>query len=950
MKPPADTVPALHVVLDPELPATSSQLCARFETIIAQQDSPSRSLILTYLKRFLEQSHKAIQSHFEQGLMNGYETARLIANLHDLILTALYEYTIAHITHIANPIPAEKVAICAVGGYGRREMAPGSDIDLLFLVGDKNSSAYSENVTEYILYMLWDLGLKVGHAVRSTEQCLNLCRDDQTILTAMLDRRLLCGDEQVFNHLTQKFNRQPFKRRIRAFIKAKLDERENRHNQEGNSRYIIEPNIKKGKGGLRDLHALYWIVHFLDRTGTVTNPQLGQAYIDMDLFSQSEARRFANAADFLWRTRIHLHYNAPHPTETLSFDMQPVIARKMGYANGPDEFVVEKFMREYFFNAREVGALTHIATTKLDARHKLHLPRGAVRFLPPLYRNMKEPGFVIESGRLNFADPLTIRHSPALILKLFEIAGRHNLNIHPDAFAAINFRRNLIDNQFRSDPHIAEIFKNILLHSQGLFATLKLMNEADVLGRYLLEFGGIVARTQFNMYHAYTVDEHTLRLLDYYKDLELGALEKDHPDLTAIVQAFDEDQRLSLYMACLLHDTGKGHGDQCIEGARLARRACNRIGMSKAQTERVTWLVRSHLEMNETAQRRDISDPDTITIFARHVGSLRRLNMLYALTVVDIRAVGPNIWNDWKGSLLSQLYQLTANVLKNRSDLEPLAKSTTIKTQLMDRLADNLGARITPIIDALPNHYWTSFNMIDLIHHARFFNRAIKSQTDYTIHIRINKTRDITELWFLGQDRPGLFTDLTLAIGACNANIVGARIHTGQTPPNLTRALVMNVFYLHDTRQRAFGLKNTSLFKKLSEHIYLAAQGQTQDIHLPIQRSNRRQDAIPVQPKVRFIDLKNTSTFILEFETRDQESILLHNISKCLNQTDLNILSAHIENIGIRILNAFYVRPLSGQAFTLKQRQALQANLLALSNNSEAQDKQHNSSGQYPCN
>jgi len=264
----------------------------------------------------------------------------------------------------------------------------------------------------------------------------------------------------------------------------------------------------------------------------------------MGLFDAVAATRFVRAADFLWRARIWLHYISGRPTESLSFDKQTVLARKMGYASGPIEIAVEKFMREYFTNAKEVGALTRIACAKLEAEKAILLPKGLDVFLPNSRRNIKNRDFVLDHGRLMFSDPLTIREKPSMILQLFETAGRRNLDIHPDAFSAIDFRRNLIDNDFRKSP-----------------------DEAGVLGRYLIEFGGIVARTQFNMHHAYTVDEHTLRLVDNFHNILSGEFEKEHPVSTGIVSGFTEEQKLILYLTCLLHDTGKGQGDQCIEGA-----------------------------------------------------------------------------------------------------------------------------------------------------------------------------------------------------------------------------------------------------------------------------------------------------------------------------------------------------------------------------------------------
>ena len=404
------------------------------------ESAKSRPYVLELLKETLHSAMTDTKTRFMKGRLGGLETARLIAAIHDDIITALFDFVVTHIYRASNPTKAERLALCAVGGYGRGEMAPQSDVDLLFLIADKKGSAFTENVTEYILYMLWDMGLKVGHSIRTIDQSISLAKDDQTILTALLDLRFLKGDKDLAKALFAKFRKDVAKGKGRRYISGKLQERDERHAREGNSRYVIEPNIKEGKGGLRDLHVLYWIARFLDRNGEITDPQRASDYVKMGLFDKAAATRFVRAADFLWRARIHLHYHAGRATESLSFDHQTVLSRKMGQASGPIEEAVEKFMREYFTNAREVGALTRIACAKLESDNAILLPKGIDRFLPTARRQMKEEGFVTDHGRLMFEDPMQIRENPALIMHLFEVSGRYNLDIHPDAFSAINFR------------------------------------------------------------------------------------------------------------------------------------------------------------------------------------------------------------------------------------------------------------------------------------------------------------------------------------------------------------------------------------------------------------------------------------------------------------------------------------------------------------------------------
>jgi len=900
------SIPARPRAPDPGL--ARNQLAEELAAIAGEGGPKRRLNVLNYLKAQLIESKADVRERFEKGRLDGIETARALAALHDRIIIALWDFTCNHVAVAENPTEAERISLCGVGGYGRGEMAPESDVDLLFLTADKKGSPHTEKLTEYMLYMLWDMGLKVGHASRTVEQCLKLAKEDQTILTSLLDLRYLAGDEDLAIELYTAFRKTVTKGKGRAYIAEKLAERDARHEREGNSRYVIEPNIKEGKGGLRDLHVLYWITRFLDgtrnQTPRLSDPQLARGYVGLGLFDKRAAKRFRRAADFLWRTRHNLHWEAGRPTETLSFDMQVKLAPKMGHAVKEIEVGVERFMREYFTNARHVGALTRIACAKLEAEKALRLPKGLSDLMPGSRRNLKNEDFTLDRGRLTFSDPLTIREKPSQILQLFETAGRRNVDIHPDAFTDIDFRRNLIDRDYRRDPEHSQIFQKILLGAKAPYATLKAMNEAGVLGRYLSEFGGIVSRTQFNMHHAYTVDEHTLRLIDNFDDLRKGRLEKEMPITSKIAKNMTEDQRLTMMLACLLHDTGKGKGDQCIEGAQLARKACVRLGIHPDMTNDVAWLVRRHLDMSETAQRRDISDPDTIEEFAKIVGSKHRLDLLSVLTVIDIRSVGPGIWNDWKATLLRGLYVATENYLEGRDDLAPAAKAASLKGQLMERLPESLPGFIAPITEGLPQSYWLGFSMAKLVMHARFFETLLKSghdvTTDSATKTRVNPRRNVTELWVLTRDRVGLFRDLSLAITASGASITGARLNTGET------GLVMNVFYLHGADGEPFGASSHHLLDNLRRMAQAAASGQTERLNIPNQIRSRRAGAIPVRPRVKFPKTRNDLTCIIEVQGRDRPG-LLYELATCLADEGFDIASAHVENVGTMAVDAFYL-------------------------------------------
>ena len=864
----------------------------------------TKAEILPILKRELDAAKRSIQKRFENSKLTGIKAAEALATCHDDMLCALFKYTCSVQFPLAEKDHSEHVALCAVGGYGRGEMAPFSDLDLLILYANKSDVERCEKITEYILYLLWDMGMKVGHATRTPEQSIALARQDETVLTALLDLRLLAGSSESATQLVQLVRKERTGAKTRAFIAAKLGRRDARHQREGDSRYVIEPNVKEGKGGLRDLHELYWISRFIyggkkSKVEAPIKPHGVAAYLQLGLLDPDAAKRFTAAAEFLWRSRIHLHFLAERGLEVLSFDRQDAMAVRMGYGHEFPEERVEAFMRDYFMTAREVGALTRIACAKLEGQSALLLPHGLDRLLPTSRRGLSAPGFVLDHGRLDFSSTRALKKNPLLILDLFRVAGNRNLDIHPDAFGALLKYMHLINDEFRQRTDASEIFQDILLNTQAPGAVLKNMNEAGVLGAYLPEFGAIVGRTQFNMHHAYTVDDHTLALIRFLHDIESGECERIHPLTTSFMKDWDDRLRRMVYMACLFHDVGKGQGDQCIEGAALSMEACRRLGLPDADVETISWLVRNHLEMSETAQRRDTSDPETIKNFARTVGSVTRLQMLTALTCVDIRAVGPGIWNDWKGELLRQLYHGTQMELMGEFDVADNKAPESFRELLKSKSSAEIAKASWPIFKALPANYWQNFNEDDQLLHATFFNTARANDAGHHVTTRLNRNIDITELWVLTKDRDHLFADLTRAIASCGASVMGAHLHTGDN------GTVFNVFYVQNSEGLAFGRKNPKRLKDLISVTERAVIADVKELKLPQALPSRRAAAIPIRPKIS-IDQKDQTSAIIEVEGRDRPG-LLYALATVLSAHDISVHSAHIEVAGPTAIDVFYV-------------------------------------------
>ncbi|MEM8616724.1 MAG: [protein-PII] uridylyltransferase, partial [Pseudomonadota bacterium] len=453
-------------------------------------DPAARRQVLDHLHGALFRGRMIAQERLQQGA-DGLDTARLLSRVMDEVLHALYDYTTTHVFRARNPTVGERLAVFATGGYGRSVLAPSSDIDLLFLRPYK-ASAYTESVIEYMLYALWDMGLKIGHAFRTPQECIRLAREDVTIKTSLLDARFLFGDEALSKETAEKFNRAAVIGQDAQFIADKLAERDARHTRQGDTRYVVEPNVKEGKGGLRDLQTLYWIVKHLHPTTTTTLEDVMQT----EVFTAHEYYVFLRAARFLWTVRCHLHYLTGRPEERLSFDLQPELAARMGYRDRGEQLGVERFMKRYFIAARDVGHLTRILAAKLEASQKAE-PLSWRRFVPGLgVKSLSDPVFEVHNDRIIARDDTAVLSQPGNLLRVFHVADGQGLDIHPDLLTLVTRNVRLINKETRTKAALVELFLSILLEANDPGLALTRMNEAGVLGRFLPEFGGIVAQTQ----------------------------------------------------------------------------------------------------------------------------------------------------------------------------------------------------------------------------------------------------------------------------------------------------------------------------------------------------------------------------------------------------------------------------------------------------------------------
>jgi len=844
---------------------------------------------------------------------HGRRCAERLAFMQDEIVRLAFEFAIKHLYPAQNPSEAERMAIVATGGYGRGVLAAGSDIDLLFLLPYKQT-AWGESVAETILYCLWDMGLKVGHATRTVNECIRQARADMTIRTSLLEARFLLGDHKLFDELVARFDKDVVQGTAAEFVAAKLAEREERHRRAGQSRYLVEPNVKDGKGGLRDLHTLYWIAKYVYRV------REREELIALGVYDPREYRRFRRCGDFLWAVRCHMHFLTGRAEERLSFDIQREIAVRLGYTEHPGLREVERFMKHYFLIAKDVGDLTAILCAKLEDSHAKAMPvlsRMMARFRPRARHTLSDSeDFVVDHNRINVADENVFKRDPVNLIRIFHLAQKYNLAFHPDAMHVATRSLKLIDQTLRDNEEANRLFLEILTSKNDGETVLRRMNEAGVLGQFVPAFGRIVAMMQFNMYHHYTVDEHLLRCIGVLSDIEAARTE-DTKLANELMRSIQPRHRELLYVTLFLHDIAKGRiEDHSIAGARVARNLCPRLGFSPAETETVAWLIEVHLLMSTVAQSRDLSDRVTIENFSAAVQSVERLKLLTILTAADIKAVGPGVWNGWKAQLIRTLYYETEPVLTGGfSEVNRAQRVAVAQAEFRAELTDWTPAEVDAYIALHYPAYWLKVDLPQKIAHARFLRSAAQAGKSLATSVAFPAARGVTELTVLAPDHPWLLSIIAGACAVAGANIVDAQIFTTTDGRAFDTISVSREFELDDDEARRAA--------RITDSIEKALRG---DLKLPevvAQRASAkgRLKAFAVPPEVTVNNGWSNRYTMVEVIGLDRPGLLFE-VTATLSKLNLNIASAHVATFGERVVDVFYVTDLFGAKITAATRQA----------------------------
>ncbi|MFQ5994222.1 MAG: [protein-PII] uridylyltransferase [Acidiferrobacterales bacterium] len=798
--------------------------------------------------------------------------------------------------HLSPTFANAPMALVAVGGYGRGELHPASDIDFLLLIANEDHTEITPFVEPFVRF-LWDMGLEVGHSVRSVKDCVQLAKKDITVTTNLMEARLLDGEASLF-HKLQTMTAPGKLWPSRKFFAAKWQEQIERHHRFDDTAYNLEPNIKEGPGGLRDIQMIGWVTqrHF----GTSSLHDL----VERDFLSEDEYRSLVRGRNFLWQVRNGLHYVTGRREDRLLFDHQRVLAQQTGYVDRPGSLAVEQFMKRYYRTIKELSLLNEIL---LQHFHEAILSRGKTK-IKPINRR-----FRVRSNFIEVTHDGVFEHAPYALLEIFLILQQHpnlkGVRAHTIRLLRANLHR--IDRRFRKDLGCRSLFMEITRQPQGLTHALRRMNAYGVLGSYIPAFGKIIGQMQHDLFHVYTVDEHLLFVVRNLRRLTIPEHNNELPLASSIMQHIVKPERL--YLAALFHDMGKGRGgDHSVLGERLVETFCRLHELSDYDTHFICWLVRYHLLMSWTAQRQDIHDPEVILEFARTVGNQERLDNLYLLTVADIRGTSPKVWNAWKGRLLAELYAATTRVFR-RGFATPIDLSSQIDDLRNEALAILVRKHLPqPLVENYWNQldadYFLRYDSESLAWHAEIIANA--SAADFPIvATRYNPDVGGTEFLIYTPDREYLFVFQTGGLDRMNLSIVDARIHTTRN------GFALNTFVVLDHSGEAVRDAKTLAELQAKMHGQLLDPKAGRDVrmtHLPRQLKH-----FPIETKVSFTRSRNGQQTIMEVVAQDRPG-LLYQVALALQSCRVNLVTAKVSTYGERAEDIFFItdlekRPISDE-------------------------------------
>ncbi|HCV99585.1 MAG TPA: [protein-PII] uridylyltransferase [Verrucomicrobiales bacterium] len=886
---------------------------------IASLDIPADSSLakeLPRLKRHLKSESTRLQEWHREGA-DGREVCAARSAVIDTLLATLFDWTL----DTFEPKKRERkltMSLVAIGGYGRSELNPHSDIDFMLLHSGTTPSVTRifnheliEKLTgpEGLIYTLYDLGMKVGYSVRNIQDAVNVANDDMQTKTSLIESRLISGDAGLFEQFQKRVEVKCVRSHIDDYLQMRIADQDARRVKFGNSALLQAPNIKNGCGGLRDYQNLLWMTHF--KYGTRTLAELEA----QEMIRPNNRAQLEEGYGFLLRVRNELHYQTKRPSDDLHKALQPKVAWQLGYKDRSPARRLEAFMRDLYMHMRRIHLITRMVERRLALRPK---PSRRIPSLRSLFGGVEKQetldGFQVIEGELVPVSSRVFKDQPRRLMRVFLHAQQRGLEFHPDLIQLLRDNVSLVDESFIKDAEVHETFLEILNQRGNVAPAVRAMHEVDLLGRFIPEFGRMTCMVQHEFFHAYAADEHTLICLEKL-DQVWDADERPFTDYTHILQ--DIDLPYLLYLALFLHDAGKGmeSGDHVKNGAVVCLQVGERLGLSPRRLSRLRFLVDSHLLMAEVSQRRDIDSPTVIRQFAEAVQDEENLAMLTLLTFADSLGTSDDLWNDFKNTLLQSLYRRTDRRLASGEDYEAAEKNrlAKLKFTLRDELPPHLSEEeLEAHFNHLTPRYFRAHSirhiLVDLEQVNLFLNRVTAKRNEKVLEPIINwhdrPARGYTSLKVCTWDRPGLFTTISGALAATGLNILSARVFSRSD------GIIIDTFFVVNAKTGGLAKRaERDKFSKLITQALLLDGDSEFEEQAMVKREDTEEWQLPI--RIRIDTQSVESRTIVEVESEDRLG-LLHRISNVLTQHDLNIHVARISTEKGAAIDTFYVRTKSG--------------------------------------
>ena len=856
-----------------------------------------RPSLLDGARQFLDSQLERVHQAHDSGC-----SSRTIVNQLTAIFDQLTATLFDAVTRDMSDIERAGCALLALGGYGRAEMNPRSDLDLMFFYAPAGKAA-AKIIADRVLYLLWDLRLDVGSSIRSAEECLEEAHDS-TVRSALLDARQISGSVELFDQYRKTVGRYVLSNDTQGFIKLKLAERAERKNRYGSSVYLLEPNLKEGEGGLRELQEALWIARVKFKADDL------KGLLKKGVINEKDYQEYQSALDYLWKIRNFLHFKGQRKSDQLTFEQQQLLAAFFGFKKKRRDSAVEQFMQEYYAHAIQVE---HLATKLIITATQQGAvpPRRVFNFFS---RRNLEDGFYIIRGELRAKVDQHLIDDPVLMMVAFEMAQKHEVQLCLELKQLIRENAHLINDELRRSKRINHSFMQILRHPKGVSKILRKMHHLQFLHAFIPEFKKIYCQVQFDLYHIYTVDIHTLFAIEEMENLWRGDYKEVHPLLTEV--ASNIEKRELLLLAILFHDIGKGSGkEHSVRGAEMIPTIARRLRLNREDSKRLEFLVLNHLQMAHISQRRDLQDFKLISQFADLMGMSENLRMLYLLTFADIKAVGPDVWSEWKGSLLRELYEKSYDALeKNEFYLEKRSekirnRKRNIRKALQGEFSDS---RITRAINSLHTRYLMSYRSKEIIPHLRL--ALSRGKKTLAMEIQHNREAEYTELTLATIDSPGLFSQITGVLAAHSINILGAQIHTRKTGAVLDILQVNSLIGGTVERQQKWQRVEADLCEVLEGRVFVEDlfQNKWQE---PDYLKTANHQRTPQRNKVEIDNSVSDRYTVIDIFATDKVG-LLYAITRTLNELGLYIAVSKISTKVDQVADIFYVCDIFSQKIT----------------------------------